>query len=139
MKEILTGICVICVAYAIPGLLTKENGTGRMTRFVCALCFLISLYAAVSGAHVSDFSLSVPAAADIDYTLVSDDAVCQAIGQMLEKEGINFEEITVSSYENGDGGISINEIAVYGAEDTERCRELIKDNTGLDKEVRVYE
>lgn len=132
-------LCACLVAYGILGFLKPERSTGKITRFVCALCFLISLCNALFLSESSLPSFSLPAASDIDYSAVSNEALEEAVGQMLKNNGISFEKISVSSSENGDGGIYINEIAVYGTDSPERCRELIKDNTGLTEEVRIYE
>ena len=139
MKTFLISLCVICVVYSLLSLLPEEKGTGKMTRFICALCFLISIISAVRGVEKSDISFSVPASGEINYSFVSETAMRDAIGQMLNKENITYEKISVHLYENSDNSISINEIAVYGVAEKQRCEELLKANTGLDKEVRVYE
>ena len=131
MKAFLTGVCVICVAYGILGFLNTQKGSGKMTRFICALCFLISLCTAVSGVDGEELSFALPAAADIDYSFESREALEAAIGLMLSNNGISFEKISVSSSENADGGIYINEITVFGTDDPEGCKRLIQDNTGL--------
>lgn len=110
-----------------------------MTKFICALCFLATLCGTASGAKMPALTASFSSDAEINYSQISNAALQEALGQMLEKEGITFREISVSSYENGQGGIFINEIAVYGPSDSEKSLRLIRENTGLDKEVRVYE
>ena len=138
MKDVIIAICVISVAYGIISHLIKENGTGKMTRFICALCFLISLCSVFSG-NLKEFSFDLPASAEIDYTSSCAAAVEAALEEMLKKSGITAEKISVSLYENPDDSISINEITVYGANDVDLCLRLIKENTGLDSEVKVFE
>lgn len=139
MKAFLISLCVICVAYSLLNFLPGEKGTGKMIRFICALCFLISLIGAVSGVEKQDFSFSFSPSDKIDYSVVSVEAFSKAIGQMLDKENITYEKISVDSSENEDGSISINEIAVYGVTERQRCERVLKENTGLSKEVRIYE
>lgn len=109
-----------------------------MTRFICALCFLISLIGAVTKVDGEELSFAFPADARIDYSSESCRALEEAIGLMLKDNGIEFEKISVSSSENPDGDIYINEITVFGANDPLRCKTLIEENTGI-KEVRVDE
>lgn len=139
MKAFLISLCVICVAYSVLNFFPTEKGTGKMSRFVCALCFLISLVSAAAGAERQEFEFSFSSSGDIEYSAVSSQAFGEAIGQMLQKESITYEKISVSSSENADGSISINELAVYGVSEKERCRAVITENTGLGEEVRVYE
>lgn len=139
MKTFLVSLCFTCVAYGILSYLPLEKGTGKMTRFICAICFLISVCNAVSGVQKQDISFSLPVSSEIEYSLVSNEAFGQAVGEMLKKENISYKKISIDSSENETGSISINEIAVYGVAEKERCINLIRENTGLDKEVRVYE
>ena len=132
-------LCVICVVYSLLSLLPEEKGTGKMTRFVCALCFLISIVSTAGKVEKQDISFSLPVLEEIDCCSVSEEAFGEAIGQMLEKENITYEKISIDLYENSDNSISINEIAVYGVAERQQCERLLKENTGLGKEVRIYE
>ncbi len=60
-----------------------------------------------------------------------------ALEDMLTKKGIKFEKITVGSSENGQNGIIIDEITVYGVNERAECENFIKENTGVDR-VTVY-
>lgn len=139
MKTFIISLCVICVIYSLLNLLPEEKGTGKMIRFIFALCFLISVISAAGKVQKQDISFSLPASEEIDYSFVSKEAFGEAIGQMLEKENITYEKISIDLYENSDNSISINEIAVYGVSERQRCETLLKENTGLGKEVRIYE
>lgn len=139
MKAFFTCLCVICVAYGILSFLPEEKAIDKMTRFAITVCFLMSLISASSGLSKEDISFSFIEQEDIDYSVVSGQAFEEAIGQMLENKGLSYEKISVDSSENEDGSISINEITVYGAKDKKQCEAAIKENTGLDREVIVYE
>lgn len=124
--------------YGVLNLLPSEKGCGKMTRFACAVCFLAALCSNIGGISPPDFS-SIPSSANISYYENAEYAFKSSIEALLIKSGEKFEKVSVSSYENESGGIYINEIAVYGAENKESVGRLLRENTGLNEEVKVYD
>lgn len=137
MKAFVTGVCVIGAAYSFISFFSDDKGAGKMVKFTSSVCFLISLLSLLFSLEISDVSVRIDEENQPDYALVSSQAFKMAIEDMLDKKGIKYEKITVISSENGQNGIIINEITVYGAENTAECEKIIRDNTGVER-VTVY-
>ena len=108
-----------------------------MQNFVFAVCFLASFLSAFSGISLGDIALPT-FSEETQFSLYNETAFCQAVGEMLQKENIEYEKIEVTATENQDLSINIDSVTVTGCAKVEKCQNLIRENTGL-YEVYVYE
>ena len=137
MKNLVLNLSVIFVAYSLLNFLPTLKRSAKMQNFVYSLCFLASFISAFS--MISLGEITMPAVSEqIEEASLNKETFCMIVGDMLKKEGIEYEKIEADATENGDKSININKIYVFGCSKKEKCVSLIKENTGLD-EVYAYE
>ncbi len=133
MKDFFVSLCLILIAFGAAAFIKNGGALSKMTGFVFAVAVICSVIGAFDLSEVQDIKFNLDSEGIYASASLSSEAFKIAIENMLKTEGIDFEEITLFSSKNSDGSISIEKIRIKGTKDTDRTKEFIKENTGIEK------
>ena len=138
VREVAFGFCVTAVMAAAVGLLCG-NKLEKSMRYIVSLTLICSVLSVALGKRL-DFFADAEQQTVIEYdTLPLYEYQAEYIvADLLNKEGIKFENVTAVATKNEDGSIVINEIEISGCKSREEVA-MALNKVGIDCSIRVVE
>lgn len=128
IASLFTSFCVSCVIIGVLHILCPNGVMGKSIKYILGLCFILSVLT-TSGLAVKK--------ADFDFTLNDNGAyenaellkanVRFAFSYALNKEGIDFTEITVCTDKTENCGIVINKVIIKSGCEKEKILSVLKE------------
>ncbi len=131
MKNFFMSLCAVLISYGCAGFIKNSGKTAKMTHFIFALCVICSFISLLPRVDLALPTFSSSGTAEYTNTELSEEVFTKTLENLLSGQSITFEKIEVTSSKNKDGSITINKIRVQGASDSEKAKEILKENTSV--------
>lgn len=136
----ITSFCGSCVLIGALYILCPDSAMSKSVKYALSLVFVISVITAAAAVGRIDFSFDRNAASVPSADKLATESARYAYSYALEKEKINFSEITVCTDKTDDGSIIISKVIIYSDANKEDIfRALGEAAENYDIEVRTNE
>lgn len=138
IREAATAISFTAVILGAVSIIAPEAASNKKIKPVFALLIIIAIITPFAGERLSlpEFSAENGFYSDAGELLRT--SAKHVIVETLRQEGVSFKALEISADIRQDGGISINSVYIYGADNRELTKRIIN-NTFTVREVVFYD
>jgi hypothetical protein len=129
-NSLITAFCTAGICFGALFIISPSGKMERSVKYVLSLCFLI-IVITISGVKMkmSDFDINFNTVSSVDADELENSATEYTIALVLQKAGIDFREIYVSTDNLETDGISCTKVKIYTDCDRQKIVNILGEET----------
>lgn len=129
-NSLITAFCTAGICFGALFIISPSGKMERSVKYVLSLCFLVMVIA-ISGVKIkmSDFNIDFNSISSVDSEELKNSATEYTVALSLQKAGIDFREIYVSTDNLEIDGISCTKVKIYTDCDKQKIINILGEET----------
>ncbi len=129
-NSLITAFCTAGICFGALFIISPSGKMERSVKYVLSLCFLVMVIA-ISGVKIkmSDFNVDFNSISSVDTGELENSATEYTVALSLQKAGIDFREICVSTDNLEIDGISCTKVKIYTDCDKQKIINILGEET----------